>query len=328
MLKIFLFLFSLAIIGVLVYLSDPTKLLGYLSKVDLSTIFILLVISLLALFIRVYRLQFLLSKKYKISYRSLFPIYMYGLALSNIIPGRVSEPVRALLLKIIDKIPLSFSLGAVFLERLSDMIVILLFSLLAFYFVNASVFIIPFAVILASILIVIFTSQHPLTKQGVFIILDTLKMGKHKKIFSTLLTEVKVSKAFIYPLAMSFAVWLIDGYMFYFALQAVGAEVNFFAVLGFFTLSLIVGLVSFLPGGLGSFEAAMALLLSYTGTEYSLALAGVILARLFFVWLVVLGGVLSSLAIKQENLKEMQKQSMSFLNHGKNSKNSSKKNKR
>jgi len=111
---------------------------------------------------------------------------------------------------------------------------------------------------------------------------------------------------------MAAAVWLLDGYMFYYALQAVGADVNFFAVLGFFALSLIVGLASFLPGGLGSFEAAMALLLSYTGVEYSLALAGVLLSRLFFVWLIVIGGLISSLTIKQENLRKANKALKSF----------------
>ena len=303
MLKFVLFAISLIILAILIVYSNPEKLLLNLEKFDLQTGILFLAIATFTAVLRVYRFQFLL--KNKMNFRELFPIHIYSLALSNIIPGRVSEPFRAALLKAVKGIPFSFSLAAVFLERLSDMIILLLFSLFAFYFTNASLFIIPFIIVLFAIIIIATTSQHSLTLRGINIILRSIGFQKYVNVFRKLLKEAKISKRFVIPIIFSIFIWGIDAIVFYKSLELFGVDVNYFVVLSFFALSLIVGLVSFLPGGIGSAEASMSILLSMIGVDYSIALTAVLIARLFTLWYIIIIGMLFSLTIKQEKKKKV-----------------------
>jgi uncharacterized protein (TIRG00374 family) len=93
-------------------------------------------------------------------------------------------------------------------------------------------------------------------------------------------------------LALTVAIWTLEGAVQWFALRAVGGFVPYSAALGFTALAFLFGFVSFLPGGLGSREAALAGLLqsagvaAHIGTTSSVAVRA---AQTLFVLLVGAG---------------------------------------
>ena len=61
--------------------------------------------------------------------------------------------------------------------------------------------------------------------------------------------------------------------------------------MGIYAISVLAGAVSFIPGGLGSTEAVMGLLLVLVGAEPATAIAATIICRLATLWFAVVIGV-------------------------------------
>ena len=66
---------------------------------------------------------------------------------------------------------------------------------------------------------------------------------------------------------------------------------EFFKIVAIYTTSLILGIVSFLPMGVGVVEGSLAGFLSYEGVDISIALTLVILIRVFTRWYGVIVGL-------------------------------------
>lgn len=85
--------------------------------------------------------------------------------------------------------------------------------------------------------------------------------------------------------------WLAEGAALYLLLAHLGAEVGFLNAVFVFSFSMIVGAVSMLPGGLGSTEATMVILLRALGVDLGIALAATAIIRITTLWFAVAIGV-------------------------------------
>jgi uncharacterized protein (TIRG00374 family) len=114
------------------------KVVKIISSVDLIYPLIFFVGLYLQFFIRGYRWGLLLKPhKKKIPLMTLYSYTVIGFLL-NLIPGKVGEPARGILLANEIKIPRSYGLASVVLERLIDMLVVLLIFILYLFFTPAS----------------------------------------------------------------------------------------------------------------------------------------------------------------------------------------------
>ncbi len=97
------------------------------------------------------------------------------------------------------------------------------------------------------------------------------------------------------------AIMLLDGTSLAAALASTGQTVELDLVVAVFVLASAVASVSFLPGGLGGFEAASIALLALLGIPVEAAAAGTLLLRGFSFWLpMVPGAWLARRASRQE----------------------------
>ena len=104
----------------------------------------------LQFFIRGYRWGILLKPhKKKISVFTLYNYTVIGFFINTLIPGRVGEPARAILLAREEKISGSFVLASVVLERLIDSIMVVLLFLVSLFFIDVNQF--PFLLSLRKI---------------------------------------------------------------------------------------------------------------------------------------------------------------------------------
>ncbi len=81
----------------------------------------------IAFYLRVERWRLILGKKYHLPFWEAYHPMMIGFMVNGILPGRVGEIVRPAILKKRDNVPFSTGLATVAVERLFDMIFLLLF---------------------------------------------------------------------------------------------------------------------------------------------------------------------------------------------------------
>ncbi|MHC1587046.1 MAG: lysylphosphatidylglycerol synthase transmembrane domain-containing protein, partial [Candidatus Syntropharchaeia archaeon] len=87
--------------------------------------------------------------------------------------------------------------------------------------------------------------------------------------------------------ALSLLIWISEGLIFYLAFLSLGIEIPLLLIISVFAFSVLMGVITFLPGGIGSTEFVFALVLS-NYMPLSQATAGIILGRFLTFWLIML----------------------------------------
>jgi uncharacterized protein (TIRG00374 family) len=225
-----------------------------------------------------------------------FLYYLAGFALTTT-PGKAGETIRSILLRP-HGVSYPSSLASFFTERFLDVIVIaLLASLSVFIFDNYTEFVLLSAAI---ILAVIPFLRSQLLTSLILMIHNKLNWEKVKTASSHLLSLIQAAQLFLtWPriftgLSLGFLAWIIQGLAFYFVVSTLNVELGLLAAMGIYSISLLAGAVSFIPGGVGSTEVVMGLLLSALGADTSVAVSAPLISRLSTLWFAVALGLLSS----------------------------------
>jgi Mg2+-importing ATPase len=92
--------------------------------------------------------------------------------------------------------------------------------------------------------------------------------------------------------SLRIAIFILDALTLYVLMAAIGAPVALNAALIALVLGSIGGIISFLPGGIGGFEALCTGVLVLFGTSVEAALAGTLLLRGFVLWLPLIPGLI------------------------------------
>ncbi len=98
-------------------------------------------------------------------------------------------------------------------------------------------------------------------------------------------------RSYGYTLVPTVGGWLAEGAALYLVVRHFGADVTFLDAVFVFCFSIIVGAISMLPGGLGSTEAAIVILLRVLGVDLDTALAATAIVRVTTFWFAVAIGV-------------------------------------
>ena len=85
--------------------------------------------------------------------------------------------------------------------------------------------------------------------------------------------------------------WFAEGAALYLLLRHLGADVALLTAVSIFCFATIVGALSMLPGGLGSAEAAIVILLTAIGVDFGNALVATAIIRITTFWFAVAIGV-------------------------------------
>ncbi len=232
-----------------------------------------------------------------------FLYYLAGFALTTT-PGKAGETIRSVLLRP-HGVRYPASLASFFSERFLDVIVIaMLASLTVVAFEEYIVF-----VLIATAVILL---MLPLVRSPALIsILGSLQNGvqrqKVKATFGHLINLIRSAQLFLSwrgissGLLLGFVAWSIQGLAFYFIVTTLNVEIGLLAAMGIYAVSLLAGAVSFIPGGVGSTEVVMGLLLSALGADTSIAVSAPLISRLSTLWFAVVLGLLSAAWLTRSN---------------------------
>jgi uncharacterized protein (TIRG00374 family) len=216
-------------------------------------------------------------------------------------PAKAGEAARSLYLKQ-DGVSYTDSLAALFVERLTDLIAVILLALAAAYAFADYRWLVILAGICTLAMLPLIHSQ----------LLRNLLAGASERITSariskgldhlinlinssaSLLRSASLYGGMVLSLLAAFSVCL----MMYTVLNLLGLEISMPLAVGIYATGILVGALSFLPGGLGSAEAVMIGLLVFAGVELTTATAATLICRISALWYSIAIGIVIVLRLE------------------------------
>ena len=239
--------------------------------------------------------------------RENFFIFMAGFALS-IIPGKIGELIKSQLLKTKFDISRTKTAPIIVLEQLYNLIGIVVISCIGLglmiifnieFFEISNYVIICAAIVLIFILGVISSKK---TFQRIFLKVAKFKfISKYELSFETshdILKNSLSGKFLVISTILSALFWITEAIVVYLVLLAFDVNIlEFTTIIATYTSSILLGVVSFLPMGIGVTEGSLAGFFTLQGIDLSLALTIVVFIRIFTRWIGVgLGFILLKMA--------------------------------
>lgn len=256
---------------------------------------VILVLSLFNYGLRYWRWEWYLHKLSGVAvpHRRHLAYYVSGFALSTT-PGKAGETVRSLYLKQ-HGISYSNTLSTFFVERFQDLLTIILMS------TAAAVLFEGYRYLILISGAIVFASLPLLHSENVLSGLIRLSAKLPKQIESIMrhLVELLETSAVLLKnkelfggLLLGIVAWAAEGVAFWYLLAVLGQEVNVLTAVSIYGVAVLVGAISFLPGGLGSTEAVMGLLLISAGVPEPIAIAATLICRIATLWFAVFIGLI------------------------------------
>ena len=256
---------------------------------------IILLLAPLSWFIVFFRWHLLLkNSNIIIPKKENFKIYMAGFAMS-VTPGKVGELIKSQFLKSKYGVSRKNTLPIIISEYFYHMVGVLAVSILGVYYFEFSLYVIILtsALIITTLTII---SSETFFKKFLNLISKRNFLKKYVSPISDshiILKKSTRGKIFIISSGLSIAFWLTEVLIVYFVFLSFNIlNFEFFKIAAIYTTSLILGMLSFLPMGVGVVEGSLAGFLNYEGIDISIALTLVILIRIFTRWYGVVVGLI------------------------------------
>jgi len=225
-----------------------------------------------------------------------FLIYLSGFSLT-LTPGKVGEALRSAYLTRLD-VPTTTSISVFVLERLMDMVAMLALALPVLgLWKMGFISLAAIAVLGVGALLVL---RHP---EWLLRLIGWLRARAERSGWTRVVQATWVAQrladqtgrlAGYKPLPMlgiSLLAWGLEGFGLWLLAHWFAPDVSLPTVVGIYAASVIVGVVTFLPGGLGGTEVAMASLLILAGVAPAPAAVCTLVCRAATLWFAIVLGV-------------------------------------
>ncbi|MDA1128854.1 MAG: lysylphosphatidylglycerol synthase transmembrane domain-containing protein [Chloroflexi bacterium] len=226
-------------------------------------------------------------------------VFLSGLAMS-ITPGKAGELVKCYLLNSRTGVPVSRSAPVVVMERLTDVISVIILGLMGFALLPAPVIAVLAVALVVSIAGLMFATSRSafrtasnLTSLPILSKLSSLLRDSHDGF-----RELATPRIMAAGVAVGVLAWFAEGLALWVILKGIGSDISLARALPIYAAATLVGAVTALPGGLVGTEGSMLALLQQSGVARAGASAGTVLVRLTTLWFAVLVGLVALLALR------------------------------
>lgn len=221
-------------------------------------------------------------------------IYFGSFALA-MTPARSGELVRGVFLQKYG-VPFPASFAAFAAERVIDLLAMALFAVIGLWtFAPARPMVLLVVVVIISVVILLNLPKFLETIRA----WAASRLPKRLSSFATGLVDTALNfwrlfglRGSSFGLLLGLLIVAAEGLGLYILLESLGSDIGMLTALAIYGFSLLAGALSFLPGGVGGFEAAMILLLTANSLDEAQAVAVTLLIRLGTLWFAVLLGTL------------------------------------
>ena len=284
---------SIIVYAVFLLITDINKILDKIINFDLVYIPIILGLVVVSWFI-VYIRWYLILKTSGIQIPHLvnFQIFLAGGAL-GITPGKMGELFKSQILKDKFDIPRTKTAPLFILEKFLDISGAMIVTCIGIWFAPGIGYLVIAGLFSLIIIAKVITSRK--------LFLKILNFAKRFKFMTKFIEPLSSShenlsklifkKEMIVFILLSVAYWIIIGCAAYFVLLGLGIDtITLINTISSYSSSLIIGAISFIPGGVGIAEASLIGLFTIQNIELSNAIVVVVLIRLFTLWFSTLSG--------------------------------------
>ena len=217
----------------------------------------------------------------------------------TVTPGKVGELVKSVFLKMEYGTPIPKTAGILLMERLMDLIGVLLLATGSFFLGKQELWL--FAICTSIVLICLITLclesiYKPILKWlGKFRILGWVS----QKVLELLTTsrQLLTFKSIPISVLLSTIAWSMEAIAFYIVLSGLGLPISLLIAISVYAIATIAGAVSMLPGGIGGTETGMIGLLSLQGIGVAKAIPAVLIIRFCTLWYVPAVGIIFMLIL-------------------------------
>ncbi|HVP95681.1 lysylphosphatidylglycerol synthase transmembrane domain-containing protein [Methanoregula sp.] len=294
LLQILLFCIGFLILGYVISVSGIIQNYQVLFKVNIPLLFLALCLSLCTIAFRIVRWKFL-SQKYdtEITWHDAALVSVASLFYANITPGKVGDLYKAYYMQRRYSLNIFNGISMIFYERFFELMILFL-AAFAIVFIQLKGITVIILEVTAIILVLLFLFYY---KADYF--LKVLEKHKSKlPVLNKIPDGFEIKKL---PFPDILRVFVITGCslscdfltLFVVAL-AFGYTLNPLILTIFFCLSIIAGLVSQIPLGVGVMEGSLGYLLLFLGVAASDSMAIVLIDRMLSMYLVLILGFICS----------------------------------
>lgn len=205
-------------------------------------------------------------------------------------PAKSGELAKAVLLRGQYKISLSQGAGVLLIERLGDLFAVAVLAIGGLtLFIDLSSYVITSVILIGAVVFLAAISRVVLIRVQAIPRLRALSLK--------LINMLDAVQLLLRPMplaiggSVALAAWSCEALAFHFLIGHLNIHSSLLISFSIYGLSTLAGALSMLPGGLGSFEAVMAFLLTRLAAPASAATIAVVIFRFCSLWLFSLIGV-------------------------------------
>lgn len=291
---------SIAILGLMILVSsdfDYARLRELFARLGPVLVLSLILLSCVNFTLRTLRWHWFTRRLgFDISVGDSAVYYIAGFSM-GVTPGRMGELIRLWMLRRDHGISYHRALPLLIADRVNDLLVIVVLALCAGLMIDAA----SMAYVVLALLLIIGANlvlRHP---RFLLATVDALYAAtrRWRRLFAatrrTLRNGREMFSAASASLASAFSIvaWFAECLAFFLLLSALDAGISLETATFVYTFATLLGALSFLPGGLGGFEATAVILLNARGVDFGTAVFATSVIRLTTLWFsVALGSFL------------------------------------
>ncbi len=222
-------------------------------------------------------------------------VFLSGLAMS-VTPGKAGELVKCYLLNSRTGVPVSRSAPVVVMERLTDVISVIILGLTGFALLPTPIIVVLAVALAASVVGLMFAVSRqasnltglPILSRWSELLRDSQEGFK----------ELAAARVIVVGVVIGAVAWFAEGLALWVILKGIGSDIDLVRALPIYAAATLVGAVTALPGGLVGTEGSMLAFLQQSGVSKVGASAGTVLVRLVTLWFAVAVGLVALLALR------------------------------
>lgn len=292
-------LVSLVALWIVVGTVDVGETVRVLARAEVMPLLGIVAIVFVQVGIRSYRWSFLLPTASRVTVRRLIPPLLVGYLGNAVLPARLGEPMRALLVARRERVGTTEALGSVLVERVVDVATLALVAFLASTLVEAPAWATQALGVSAALGIIAIVVLTTVGLQPLVGIAERIGLNRRSALrdlvhrFASTLGGHSRRRSVLVAAAISMLAWLLDAGSFWLASQAVGADIEYAAALFIAGVTVLSTAIPSAPGYVGTFELAAAGMAVALGLPAAEALAMAVVAHVMTLGPTALGGAAS-----------------------------------
>tara|TARA_B100000745_G_scaffold287051_1_gene223438 strand:- start:1932 stop:2855 length:924 start_codon:yes stop_codon:yes gene_type:complete len=287
---------TIIIYAVFLFISDLDKISDKIFNFKLEFVPIIIGLVVFSWIISYSRWNILLkNQNIHIPHSLNFQIFLVGGAL-GITPGKIGELFKSQILKEKFNIPRTKTAPLFIVEKFLDLVSAMIVTLIGIWFIPEIGYLAIVGLMISVLLFKILTSKKFFNQTLNF--LNKIKfLKKYLEPLSSsheILSKTLYSKKMFLLLILSFFYWIIIGCAAFFVIEGFGFSIgSILNIISTYSSSIVIGALSFIPGGIGIAEGSLIGLLTFQGIDISEAIVIVVVIRIFTLWFSTITGFIA-----------------------------------